>query len=150
MKKKKDPPLSSFKVHNIFSKRSFLNPKIGGIIFINKVVFLLISVLLTHTHTHNLTGRKQKWSRGQDAMKQRKTEWFFFFFFWNRYISLGDLSNGWRGEGLLDGVKPMFYAVAWPNVFSISKSWSVAFNAATLMLSHVSIHVIIFFLSIYL
>ena len=124
MKKKKDPPLSSFKVHNIFSKRSFLNPKIGGIIFINKVVFLLISVLHIHTHTrthtHNLIGRKQRWSRGQDAVKQRKTTWFFFFFFWNCSISLPsrDLSDGWRGQGLLDGVKPVFYATAWPNVFS--------------------------------
>ena len=32
----------------------------------------------------------------------------------------------------------------------ITESWSVAFNAAALMLSHISIHVIIFFLSIFL
>ena len=43
------------------------------------------------------------WSRGNNEN---------FFFFWK---SIRDLSYGWRGKGLLDGVKP---AIAWPNVLS--------------------------------
>ena len=64
-----------------------------------------------------------RWSRG----KQHD----FFIFFWNCSISLPsrDLSDGWRGQELLDGVKPVFYATAWPNVFSFKKLSLITFHS---------------------